>query len=77
MREEILVSLEPYLLGDRTSFMKDTFYYIGYRVFYFRIFGFGLHFKRMESGDSLLFSERYGYTKHWMIGKIKIKILTR
>ena len=43
------------------------------KCFWFRVFGYGLHFKRHDS--ELLFSERYGYTPSAVIFGIRVKAL--
>lgn len=40
---------------------------------WFRVFGYGLHFKR--NGGRLLFSERMGITKCCVIFGIRVKVL--
>ena len=47
-------------------------YYQG--IFWFRIFGWGLHI-RPKKGYVPLFSERYGYTKPLYIGPLRIELL--
>lgn len=42
--------------------------------FWFRLFGYGLHFKDVRK-HSLLFSERNGYVRRVQIGNWSIKIL--
>ena len=42
--------------------------------FYFRIFGYGLHFKNVAK-NGLTFSERNGYAKRMQIGDWSIKVL--
>ena len=44
------------------------------KCFWFRFFGYGLHFKHHD--DDLLFSERYGYSRYYVIFGIRVKILT-
>lgn len=44
-------------------------------VYWFRIFGYGLHFKLVHEGYEPLFSERNGHTKVLKIGKLRIKAL--
>ena len=39
--------------------------------FWFRIFGYGLYADRFNG--QLMFSERYGYTRYWIIGGFKFK----
>jgi hypothetical protein len=38
---------------------------------WFSVFGYGLSISTMQP----MFSERYGHTKIWRIGRIKIKVL--
>jgi hypothetical protein len=42
---------------------------------WFRIFGFGLHWKHKSKG--LMFSERIGKTKYWSIGNYNVRILKK
>lgn len=41
---------------------------------WFRVCGYGLHFKPAK-GHQPLFSERYGYTKAWYLGPVRIALL--
>lgn len=41
---------------------------------WFRIFGYGLHVR--PSGHPMLFSERNGYTKTWLLLGLRFKVLT-
>ena len=41
--------------------------------FWFRVLGFGLHFRLVRDGYEPLFSERYGHTKVFKIGRVWIK----
>ena len=50
------------------------YYYCGRGMFWFRIFGKGLHFRNINK-HPLVFSERNGYTKYLLIGNIVIKVL--
>lgn len=54
--------------------MRKFFYYRQDGMFWFRVFGYGLHIKD-TTRHALLFSERYGHTKKLLIGKWCIKVL--
>ncbi len=43
------------------------------KCFWFRFFGYGLHFKKHDG--ALFFSERYGYSRYFIFFGIKIKTL--
>jgi len=50
-------------------------WYLDKHGFWLRIFGYGFAIKPLSQG--LLFSERYGYTKIYRIGKYYFKFLNR
>jgi hypothetical protein len=60
--------------------MKCKFFSYGYgfgvygKCFWFRLYGYGLHFKKYNK-NNLLFSERNGYTPYVVFFGIKVKIL--
>jgi hypothetical protein len=45
------------------------------RTFWFKVFGYGLHFKPSR-GHVPLFSERYGYRKAFYFGPLRVMVLT-
>lgn len=45
------------------------------KYWWFRVFGYGLHFRWVTDDYSPLFSERNGYVKVLKIGKLWIKVL--
>ncbi len=49
----------------------------GTKYFWFRVFGYGLHFRFIARDYVPLFSERNGYTKVLKIGRLWIKALGR
>ena len=51
-------------------------YHIGSGTLWFRIFGYGLHFKNLDK-KPLVFSERIDMTKTFRIYKYSIKTLKR
>ena len=51
-------------------------FYWGEGIFWFRIFGRGLHFKNTRK-CKLYFSERNGYTKRLQIGRLSIRCLKK
>jgi hypothetical protein len=55
----------------------ETYSGFGGKSFYFRIFGYGLHFQLINSEFRPYFSERYGYKKPLYIGKLRIEYLRK
>lgn len=49
----------------------------GFGIWWFRVWGFGLHFQNMRRNDYVPFSERYGYRRVWYLGRFKVKVLYR
>ena len=43
--------------------------------FWFRVFGYGIHVRRIESHDPM-FSERYGFTTAYYVFGLRLKFLT-
>lgn len=41
----------------------------------FRLFGHGLHLRRIVLGETLVFSERYGYTTVWKFAGWRVTVL--
>ena len=51
-----------------------TGYYFEKGLFWFRIFGYGLHIKDTKR-HQLMFSERNGLTKYWKVGVWIVRVL--
>ena len=44
------------------------------RCLWFRVFGYGLHFKKHDAG--MLFSERHGYRRYYTFFGLRMRVLT-
>ncbi len=53
--------------------IKDSYFASKASYFWFRVLGYGLHFRWIQPGYEPLFSERNGYTKVLKIGRFWIK----
>jgi len=62
-------------MNKKTNILKNIFYYYNKDgLFWFRLFGYGISIKDLNK-QRLYFSERYGYTKHLIIGNYSVAIL--
>ena len=60
-------------VGGRVMFTYDYGEGVYGKCLWFRVFGYGLHFKKHDG--TLLFSERYRYTPYKVFFGVKVRVL--